>query len=29
MSQQEVKLPVKEMTHGLGKEGGKGSAHKH
>jgi copper(I)-binding protein len=29
VSQQEVKLPVKEMTHGLGKEGGKGSAHKH
>jgi len=29
VSQQEVKLPVKEMTHGLGKEGGMGSAHKH
>ena len=29
LSQQEVKLPVKEMTHGLGKEGGMGSAHKH
>ena len=29
VSQQEVKLPVKEMTYGLGKEGGKGSAHKH
>ena len=26
VSQQEVKLPVKEMTHGMGKEGG---AHKH
>ena len=29
VSQQEIKLPVKEMTHGLGKEGGMGSAHKH
>ena len=29
VSQQEVKLPVKEMTYGLGKEGGTGSAHKH
>ncbi len=29
VSQQEVKLPVKEMTHGLSKDGGMGSAHKH
>ena len=29
LSQQEVKLPVKEMTHGLGKDGAAGSAHKH
>jgi copper(I)-binding protein len=29
LSQQEVKLPVKEMTHGLGKNGAAGAAHKH
>jgi hypothetical protein len=29
LSQQEVKLPVKEMTHGLGKDGATGAAHKH
>jgi len=29
LSQQEVKLPVKEMTHGLGKDGAAGAAHKH
>ena len=29
VSQQEVKLPVKEMTHGLGKDGATGAAHKH
>ena len=29
LSQQELKLPVKEMTHGLGKDGAAGSAHKH
>ena len=29
LSQQEVKLPVKEMTHGLGKNGAGGAAHKH
>ena len=29
VSQQEVKLPVKEMTHGLGKDGASGAAHKH
>ena len=29
LSQQELKLPVKEMTHGLGKDGAAGAAHKH
>ena len=29
MSQQELKLPVKEVTHGLGKDGAAGAAHKH
>ena len=29
LSLQEVKLPVKEMTHGLGKNGAGGAAHKH
>ena len=29
VSQQELKLPVKEMTHGLGKNGAAGAAHKH
>jgi copper(I)-binding protein len=29
VSQQELKLPVKEMTHGLGKDGAAGAAHKH
>jgi len=29
VSQQELKLPVKEMTHGLGKDGAASAAHKH